>query len=50
MEVSKVCSKCKMEKSLNEFYKDNSTRAGIILAEKRVKVSKRRNSDKNTQD
>ena len=28
MEVSKVCSKCKMVKTLNEFYKDSSQKSG----------------------
>ena len=28
MEVYKVCSKCKMEKSLIEFHKDKSNKSG----------------------
>ena len=28
MEVSKVCTKCKMEKSLTEFHKDKSNKSG----------------------
>src|ERR1043165_496630 len=28
MDITKVCSKCKLGKSLNEFYKDNSQKSG----------------------
>ena len=47
MEVSKVCTKCKMEKSLIEFYKDKSSKSGYRSSCKMCKISKRRNLDKN---
>jgi len=28
MEASKVCTKCKVEKNLNEFHKDKSKKSG----------------------
>src|SRR5205809_3720008 len=43
MENYKVCSQCKMEKSLNEFYKDITQKSGYCPCSKKCK-NKRNNA------
>ena len=48
---TKVCSKCGLEKSLSEFYKDNQKKDGLtsickICTNNRVKIYKEENSEK----
>src|ERR1043165_4110675 len=40
MEISKVCSQCNVEKSLNEFYKDKSRKSGYHPYCKKCKIIK----------